>query len=120
MVGSALGFIGGQRGQADANRQNIELAREQMSFQERMAHSAQDFSERMSNTSVQRSMADYRAAGLNPALAYERSASAPAGVTAGGSQARVENTVASGPQRNATPTRNRCNDHRHAEPNTNH
>lgn len=86
----------GREGQKDTNQQNIALAREQMAFQERMAHSAETFSERMSSTSYQRKREDLLAAGLNPALAYESGASSPQGVTAGGSQARVENTVASG------------------------
>lgn len=96
LIGGLFAGHQGRQGQQDTNAQNVALAREQMNFQREMSHSAQSFSERMSNTAVQRSVEDYRAAGLNPALAYERSASSPAGVTAGGSQPRVENVTASG------------------------
>lgn len=97
VAGSVVGAGIGMFGQAQANTANRDIAREQMAFQERMANSAQSFSERMSNTAVQRATADYRAAGLNPALAYDRGASSPTGVTAGGAGAHVENTMRDAP-----------------------
>jgi len=58
--------------QKKANRDNKKIAREQMSFQERM-----------SSTSHQREMADLRAAGLNPNLSAGGSgSSSPSGASA--------------------------------------
>lgn len=80
-ISAGANLIGGFLGQSGANDRNnaqISAAREQMAFQERM-----------SNTAYQRAMADMRAAGLNPILAYQKGGAS----TPGGAMPNMENEM---------------------------
>lgn len=79
LAGAVIGGRSSAKGQEQANETNVGLSREQMRFQERM-----------SGTAYQRGVADMKAAGLNPMLAYSQGgASAPTG-----SMATTQNTQA--------------------------
>jgi hypothetical protein len=70
-IGSAIGGLFGYKGQKDTNVASAQQAQKQM-----------DFQRDMSNTAVQRRMADLKKAGINPILAGSKEASSPAGAMA--------------------------------------
>lgn len=100
MLGNILGglALGGLQllGGNAANRTNMAIANAQMAFQDESQQKSMDFAERMSNTSYQRGMADMRAAGLNPILAYgQGGATAPTVGVQAGASTRVDNVLGS-------------------------
>lgn len=69
IAGPLIGGLIGQSSQENTNQANMQLAQNQMEFQERM-----------SSTAYQRAVKDMQAAGLNPMLAYQQGgASSPSG-----------------------------------------
>lgn len=79
LIMGGLSFAGGLYAQDQTNARQAR----QEEFNAEQARINRDFQERMSNTQYQRGMADMRAAGLNPMLAYSKGgASSPTGATA--------------------------------------
>jgi len=77
-LGSGIAGLFGYKGAKETNVASAQQAKQQM-----------DFQREMSNTAVQRRMADLKKAGINPILAGSKEASSPAG-----QQAPVQNKMA--------------------------
>ena len=93
-LSSAIGGIFGYKGQRDTNVASAQQAALQRQHQITATQKQMDFQREMSNTAVQRRMADLKAAGINPILAGSKEASSPAGSASAGAMAPVGNKMA--------------------------
>lgn len=97
IAGGLIGGLAGLGGQRLENIANERAAAAAMQFAEKEAEKNREFQRSMSNTSYQRGMADMKAAGLNPMLAFSQGgASTPAGSAPQGVVPKIEGTLKAG------------------------
>lgn len=94
-AGALFGGIASGLGQAGANQANKDIASAQMAFNREEAVKQRDWQEGMARNSYRYGMADMKAAGLNPMLAFSQGGSStPSGAQASSSAApTMQNTI---------------------------
>jgi hypothetical protein len=91
LIAAGIGAAGSLAGGALSSSGQQAANAATMQFNSQEAQKNRDFQERMSNSAYQRAMADMRAAGLNPMLAYQQGGSStPSG---GQASATLENAM---------------------------
>lgn len=97
IVGPLIAGGIGYAGQQSTNAANAKQAQQTNAFNAQQAELNREFQDKESSTSYQRGVADLKAAGLNPALAYSQAgASSPSGSTASGVTARFDSSAGAG------------------------
>ena len=96
VIGDIFGGAASAYGTYQQQQSSEKMVEKQMDFQAEQGQIARDYTTDMSNTAVQRNIADMRNAGLNPILAAGQGASTPSSPAMGGAKGEAQNPELAG------------------------